>query len=307
MVLLEKWKRSVDRGKTFGALLTDLSKVFDCLDRELLIAKLNAYGLSLPALRLIHDYLSNRKQRTKINCSYSEWLEIVFGVPQGSILGPLLFNKYLADLFYIMDDMIYYANNNTAYVTADDIDGVVSSLENSSNTLFKWFSDNLFKGNADKCHLLVNVKDEVSMEIGDFNIVNSEYARSFRVLSLITSLLLTAMYQTLVKCCTIPCYMLHAELPIHEHFETSYFNECFFQIRLHVRCLRVIYNDKASSLENLLKKDGSVSIHNRNLQFLATGMFKINRGISSSIMKGIFEPETVYLTFSYHKTLRVNF
>ena len=174
MVLLEKWKRSVDRGKTFGALLTDLSKVFDCLDRELLIAKLNAYGLSLPALRLIHDYLSNRKQRTKINCSCSEWLEIVFGVPQGSILGPLLFNKYLADLFYIMDDMIYYANNNTAYVTADDIDGVVSSLENSSNTLFKWFSDNLFKGNADKCHLLVNVKDEVSMEIGDFNIVNSE-------------------------------------------------------------------------------------------------------------------------------------
>ena len=101
--------------------------------------------------------------------------------------------------------------------------------------------------------------------------------------------------------------MLHVELPIHEHFKTSYFNECFFQIRLHVRCLRVIYNDKASSLENLLKKDGSVSIHNRNLQFLATGMFKINRGISSSIMKGIFEPETVYLTFSYHKTLRVNF
>ena len=72
LVLLEKWKRSLDRGKAFGALLTDLSKAFDCLDHELLIAKLNAYGLSLPALRLIHDYLSNRKQRTKINCSYSE-------------------------------------------------------------------------------------------------------------------------------------------------------------------------------------------------------------------------------------------
>ena len=57
---------SVDRGKAFSALLTELSKAFDCLDHELLIAKLNAYGLSLPALRLIHDYLSNRKQRTKI-------------------------------------------------------------------------------------------------------------------------------------------------------------------------------------------------------------------------------------------------
>ena len=72
LVLLEKWKIFVDRGKACGALLTDLSKAFDCLNHELLIAKLNAYGLSLPALRLIHDYLSNRKQRTKINRSYSE-------------------------------------------------------------------------------------------------------------------------------------------------------------------------------------------------------------------------------------------
>ena len=57
LAMLEKWKRSVDSGKAFGALLTDLSKAFDCLDHELLIAKLNAYGFSLPALRLIHDYL----------------------------------------------------------------------------------------------------------------------------------------------------------------------------------------------------------------------------------------------------------
>ena len=61
LAMLEKWKRSVDSGKAFGALLTDLSKAFDCLDHELLIAKLNAYGFSLPALRLIHDYLSHRK------------------------------------------------------------------------------------------------------------------------------------------------------------------------------------------------------------------------------------------------------
>ena len=86
----------------FGALLTGLSKAFDCLNHDLLIAKLNAYGFSLPALRLIHDYLSNRKQRTRINNSYSTWMEIVFGVPQGSILGPLLFNIFLADLFFIV-------------------------------------------------------------------------------------------------------------------------------------------------------------------------------------------------------------
>ena len=113
---------------------------------------------------------------------------------------PLLFNIYLADLFLIMDDIdiAKYADDNTPYLTADDIDGVIASLENASGTLFKWFSDNLFKGNADKCHLLVDVKDEVSMKIGDFNIVNSECEKLLGV-NLIKSLLLTAMYQTYVK------------------------------------------------------------------------------------------------------------
>ena len=91
LALLEKWKRFIYRGKVFGALLTDLSKAFDCLNHNLLIAKLNAYGFSFPALRLIHDYLLNRKQRTRIN-KYSSRVEIVFGVPQGSILVSLLFN-----------------------------------------------------------------------------------------------------------------------------------------------------------------------------------------------------------------------
>ena len=59
--MLEKWKRSIDKSKAFGALLTDLSKAFDCLDHELLIAKVNAYGFSLTKLKLIHDYLSNKK------------------------------------------------------------------------------------------------------------------------------------------------------------------------------------------------------------------------------------------------------
>ena len=74
LAILEKWKRPVDNSKMFGALLTDLSKAFDCLDHELLIAKLNAYGFSLTALKLVHNYLSNRKQRTKINSSYSSLL-----------------------------------------------------------------------------------------------------------------------------------------------------------------------------------------------------------------------------------------
>ena len=68
--MLEKWKSSEDKGKVFGVLLTDLSKAFDCLSHELFIAKLNAYGFSLSALKLMQSYLSERKQRTKINQAY---------------------------------------------------------------------------------------------------------------------------------------------------------------------------------------------------------------------------------------------
>ena len=94
LAMLEKWKICVDNSKMFGALLTDLSKAFDCLDHELLMAKLNAYGFSLTALKLLHNYLSNRKPQTEISSTYSSLLEIIFAVPQESIVGSLLFNIF---------------------------------------------------------------------------------------------------------------------------------------------------------------------------------------------------------------------
>ena len=128
--MLEKWESAVDKGKYFRALLTELSKAFDCISHEFILAKLYAYGFSLRALRLIHSYLTNRKQRATVNGNYSSWEEILFGVPQGSILGPLLFNIFLCDLFLIMKETSFasYVDDNTPYVTAENLDEVIKSF-----------------------------------------------------------------------------------------------------------------------------------------------------------------------------------
>ena len=115
--MIEKWKKNVDNGGVFGALLTDLSKAFDCIPHDLIIAKLEAYGFHIDTLKLIHDYLSNRKQRVKVNDTYSSWKDIFYGVPQRSILGPLLFNIHLFDLFYFLEDsdIASYADDTIIY------------------------------------------------------------------------------------------------------------------------------------------------------------------------------------------------
>ena len=89
--------------------------------------------------------------------SHSSWEEIVFKVPQGSILGPLLFNNFTCDLFFIMKETNFssYADNNTPYRNADTIDEVIKLLERDSTMLLKWLSDNQMKANISKCHLLV--------------------------------------------------------------------------------------------------------------------------------------------------------
>ena len=141
--MIEKAKGIMDKGGHFSALLTDLSKAFDYLPHNLLIRKLDAYEFKNDALYLIFNYLSNRKQRVKTNSSFSSFQNIISGVPQGSSLGPLLFNIFLTDIFlFCPTETASYADDNTPYATGDCREKTLQKVEKASNTLFKWFFNN---------------------------------------------------------------------------------------------------------------------------------------------------------------------
>ena len=133
--MIEKWKRALDENIKVGAILMDLSKAFDTLIHRLLLAKLKAYGPQPTALKQMEHYLTGRFQRIKVNNSYSSWSEII-GVPQGSILRPLLFNIFLNNLFLYPQETFLsnYADDNTLHSIGNTTESVKKALSNDLAT-----------------------------------------------------------------------------------------------------------------------------------------------------------------------------
>ena len=142
--LLQAWQEELDKSGFVGTILMDLSKAYDSLPHDLLVAKFEAYGIDKNGLNLIHNYLTNRKQRTKISSSYSEWYDIVRGAPQGSILGPLLFNLFNNDLFLFIErtNICNFADDNTIYSCNINLQTILKDLKYDMQNILKWFKVN---------------------------------------------------------------------------------------------------------------------------------------------------------------------
>ena len=124
MTMLEKWKSALDKRENICVLFMDFSKTFDTINRDLLLAKLKAYGFSINALNLMCSYLKNQRQSVQINSNFISGKKVHAGVPHGSIDGPLLFNSFINDSVLFLTDIFlsYYADDNNLYSRRKDRD-----------------------------------------------------------------------------------------------------------------------------------------------------------------------------------------
>ena len=276
LAMLEKFKESEDKGNEFSALLTDLSKAFDCIDHKLLIAKLFSYGVSPSSLNLIFSYLSSRTQRVKIKTSYSDKSNIEYGVPQGLILGSLLLNIGSTDLFFECDDseIASYADDTAPYSCADDIPSVITELQSTASKFFSWFTNNHMKVNPGKCHILLSTKNAIDVYLERACITSSscEKLLGIKIDSDLKfhkhiSDLCDTVSKKINALCRITGYMfLEKRRIVMKTFVESEFNYCpliwmlhsrilNYKInRLHERALRTVYSDYKSSFNTTVEK-----------------------------------------------------
>ena len=277
----------------------DLSKAYDCIPNDLLIAKLSAYGIDSVGLLLISDYLSRRKQRTKIGSSYSSWHDIARGVPQASLMGPLLFNIFINDLFLFIrkSGVCNFADDNTLYSVGKNIENVISDLKTDLVGVMEWFKINSLKANPGKFQFMVlGNKDERSFNI-HINNVKTKNSNEVTLVGIKIDKNLT-FKKHISELCRRASYKLHTLRRIRKYltadkakllandFINSQFNYApliwmfanKFSIdkilKIHKRTIQTVYDVYDESYENLLKRSDDISIHQKHMRYLAIEVYK---------------------------------
>jgi hypothetical protein len=156
-------------------LFLDLRKAFDCVNHDILLSKLNFYGISGRANKLLKSYITDRYQRVVISDKFSnkitsEWIRIKHGVPQGSVLGPLLFLIYINDLPRTIDNFansILFADDTSIIITNTDVQKFKHNIDVTLHELTNWFLSNLLTLNYNKTHFLqflVKKQNEIKIQ-----------------------------------------------------------------------------------------------------------------------------------------------
>ena len=159
LYVTDKWIRAIDRGEYTGAVFLDLAKAFDTVDHAILCSKLQCYGFHGASYALLCDYLLNRQQRLVFNGNTSDWGTVTIGVPQGSVLGPLLFALYINDLPSVVDysTMDLYADDAELHYSHSDLGVVEAQVQSDLDKVAQWISSS---------HLCLNVVKSTAMLIG---------------------------------------------------------------------------------------------------------------------------------------------
>ncbi len=304
---IEDVKHSLDKNEHVAWVLMDLSKAFDALPHGLLISKLRAYGLSESACLFVSSYLSSRQQRVKIAGKRSNWEYIKRGVPQGSVLGPLLFNIFLNDIFYFLNDVctLYnYADDNTLSYSHKDVKCIEERLSIASKVAIEWFKENFMKANAPKFQVAFfsrnNHIEGIHIELDDVTLYSTDCTK---LLGLNIDRKLTFNYHISELCKKAARQLnglirLSTMLPkeskfnIFNAFIISNFLYCPIVWHLcsksdtckvekiQERALRFIFRDFESEYQTLLVEAGRSSLYMDRLRLIVTEVYKILNGMS---------------------------
>ena len=311
--MIRNWQNAISKSSKVGAILMDLSKAFDCLPHDLLVAKLHAYGMGFESLDLIHSYLSERKHRVRIGTCFSSYLNLDLGVPQGSVLGPILFNVFINDLFYFVDgnDLCNFADDNTLHKCGDTLEEVISDLHSDLSIISFWYEINSLVANPDKFQLIFpgTKNANISIKIGSFDLNSSETVILLGVY-IDSQLSFYPHVQDICKKISIKTkIILRIRIYLDQSQADVLFN-CYILSRLrycpliwmfcskqahtliidtHFRSLRAKHNNFKASYDELLKLSGCRSVHSQNLQYMVKEVYKSLNHIGPEIGWDAFE------------------